>query len=984
MQQPRRAIRLFVSSTFRDMQAERDELHRVVYPSLRSFCRERQVDFVEVDLRWGITADEAEKNETLGICLDEIEHCRPYFICLLGERYGWIPEYIPSDAEDAYPWLARLKGHSVTHLEIVQGALNNPAEAKHALFYFRDKCYADTVPYPARVDYLSTGTEAEQKLQTLKALIRSSGLPVVEDYPSPAKVAERILSDLCVAIEADYPKQQIPDALALENNGHTAYAQDRSSVYIRRDADQMRLDSFAAKRGKYPLLVTGESGIGKSSLLANWALERIAGHSEEFVFMHFIGSTPQSAACDAMLRRLLGWLKESFGIASEIPGDFGGLCRALPDFLSMASKSGRRIILLLDSLNQLDDLNDARQLAWLPVSFPENIRAILSTLPGKCMEAMSLRKHERYNIKPMTAGECSQFVDAYLARYSKRLDERQKDFIIEMDASRNPLYLRILLDELRKSGNYDRLDDCIKDYLGARNIPSLLDKVLERLERDFNHDGSRLVQETLMLLWCARRGLAESEILDLLGRPPQAAWSPFYFNLVDITVRQGMTISFAHDYIRQAVEARYLSIPGCKEAAKEKLASYFEKQDTSARTMEELPHLLAGMQQWQRLYNLMSQPIAFLMLWERDRYEAKSCWARIEDHTQQNKTEAYSAVIAHPEDYRPPLLAGISLLLMDTGHNSEARRLMAHLLRRYRAEGDADGMQRVLGYIGNLWYSRSHFKKALETYRWRERLCRELGNMVDLQSALGNLGLIHFYQGNTSAAISLYEEVERICRKIHYPDGLQIALGNRGNAFYALGEKQKAFALYRRQELICRRMGNLSGLKTALGCQGVILNNRGELDKAMELYKEQERICKDLGDLDGLQVCLGNQGNILYSNGDIVGSLRLYREKEEICRTTGNLQGLQVALGNMGLILVRQGALGEALCLFVKQASLCRKLRIAEDLVSSLCVQAEILEKLGKPARCKATALKAMAIAVQNGFATPASRMKALLDTSGE
>src|ERR1017187_10541057 len=48
-----RRIRVFVSSTFRDMVEERDELMTQTWPELRRFCRERQVELVEVDLRWG-------------------------------------------------------------------------------------------------------------------------------------------------------------------------------------------------------------------------------------------------------------------------------------------------------------------------------------------------------------------------------------------------------------------------------------------------------------------------------------------------------------------------------------------------------------------------------------------------------------------------------------------------------------------------------------------------------------------------------------------------------------------------------------------------------------------------------------------------------------------------------------------------------------------------------------------------------------------
>lgn len=46
-----------------------------------------------------MTEEEAEREGALSICLKEIERCRPFFVCLLGERFGWIPppEEIPSE-----------------------------------------------------------------------------------------------------------------------------------------------------------------------------------------------------------------------------------------------------------------------------------------------------------------------------------------------------------------------------------------------------------------------------------------------------------------------------------------------------------------------------------------------------------------------------------------------------------------------------------------------------------------------------------------------------------------------------------------------------------------------------------------------------------------------------------------------------------------------------------------------------------------------
>jgi len=83
-----RVIRVFVSSTFRDMQTEREELVKRIFPQLRKLCEGRGVTWGEVDLRWGITDEQKAEGQILPICLDEIHRCRPYFIGLLGERHG--------------------------------------------------------------------------------------------------------------------------------------------------------------------------------------------------------------------------------------------------------------------------------------------------------------------------------------------------------------------------------------------------------------------------------------------------------------------------------------------------------------------------------------------------------------------------------------------------------------------------------------------------------------------------------------------------------------------------------------------------------------------------------------------------------------------------------------------------------------------------------------------------------------------------------
>lgn len=101
-----RVFRVFVSSTFDDLVAERDALQRGVvvdgelregaFVRLRRLCEAHGARFQAIDLRWGVSEEAAYDQRTVPLCLAEVERCRrlsprPSFLAILGDRYGWRP-----------------------------------------------------------------------------------------------------------------------------------------------------------------------------------------------------------------------------------------------------------------------------------------------------------------------------------------------------------------------------------------------------------------------------------------------------------------------------------------------------------------------------------------------------------------------------------------------------------------------------------------------------------------------------------------------------------------------------------------------------------------------------------------------------------------------------------------------------------------------------------------------------------------------------
>jgi len=144
------------------MYAERDYLVTAVFPQLRDWCDRRKLHLIDVDLRWGVTETDATYNKhAVQVCLDRIDQCRPFFISLLGQRYGWVPrpENIAEDTCKKFPGLSdAVKNQlSFTDMEISHAVLKpfhkgsgkkekSYTPAKHSFFYLRDNSYLSDLP----------------------------------------------------------------------------------------------------------------------------------------------------------------------------------------------------------------------------------------------------------------------------------------------------------------------------------------------------------------------------------------------------------------------------------------------------------------------------------------------------------------------------------------------------------------------------------------------------------------------------------------------------------------------------------------------------------------------------------------------------------------------------------------------------------------------------------------------------------------------
>lgn len=796
-QQPtlERSVRVFISSTFRDMQTERDILVRRIFPALRARMRLRGVELLDIDLRWGITEEQSERGETLAICLQEIDRCRPYFIGILGERYGSLtpPGAVTPELKQAYPVLSDAVGRSLTEVEILHGVLRDPSRAQ-AIFFERDPAWVEQLPPESRAHFVEAG-DKRAKLSELKKRIRKSGATIVP-YAQPEDLGHKLQRALEAMLDAKFPEPQAPDAFTLSARMHVAFARERRALYVGGETHLASLDAWAKRSGAPPLLVTGASGSGKSALVANWCARR----TSDLVFEHYLGASPDGAEEYRVIRRLWEWLRRISDERIPAPSDTNALIESLGDRFSQAAAHAARnrqiIIIALDGLEKF--AGDA-PLRWLPTSLPPNIRLLASSLHASA--ELNSRGWDTLDVKPLAGAQRLDFVRRSLTRMRKGLSTDRTARIVGHALSSSPLFLKTLLQELRVAATNDQLDRRINTYLAARTLPELFDQFLERQEQDCGREVTRMI---CSMIWASREGLEEAEIMAIAKITP-SAWAALHNGLGETVRDQDGRLAFDHDYIRQACARRYLDSPDAKRAAHIALANHMETLPASPRRAEELPFQYLEASEWPRLERLLSDISQFDFLHARGDVDLLHHWLALKAQgcdIELTLTRAVATQLPAPTQWRDEdiyCVGRICDFLEFAGARGDAllrlRQQLIDTLTRARGPDFFDTL-RAQASFGQLLFKRGDYRQSRQVLeRALAAQLRTRGeHEADALVTMVHLGDALLALGDYAGAKGVQEEAVAGLTRLHgaaHPDTLGAAL-NLGECYRAVGEFRRA------------------------------------------------------------------------------------------------------------------------------------------------------------------------------------------------
>lgn len=818
-------LRIFVSSTFRDMQAERDALAARTFPKLRAIAEKGGRGLQEIDLRWGVTEEEAQTGEVTDICLDEIDACRPFFVLMLGERYGWID---PDGAERLarrHPHLVAFAGRSVTEIEVRHALLNVPAHQHrcHALVYVRS---ADGEG-PNADGHI--GSAEQLAVSGLLAELRASSAHI-RTYRSPVELAELMEADLGPLIERAAPPHVGSDAEREQAAFRTLHA--ATGFHGQRALSKLLRLLWFRRR----IVVEGGAGSGKSALLIA-LYNHLNARAQPGGEAHLIAL----AASGGSFARAI----------TTLPSSDGGAHLQL-DRLS-ATHPGA---VLIDGPEVAGDDVFGDALAWLPTQRPRG-QLIVATRSAALAKALAAEGFRYVRLPERSAGERRTMLRQVLAAYGKVLSASQEARILRHKAGGNPAFIRAFAEELRHEGLFEQLDNHIGGLLVRPDAVGILTAALERLEQieGVPHD---LPRQALRLIMAARLGLAERELLTVLGggrRPlPMRAWSPVRLALQPFLIERGSILGIESEALRDAIVHRYGASPDELGEERAQLAAYFLRAPTEPRAIDELTFLLPANGQWQVLADLIADPAWLMAAHQRDATALEGL---------------ASAVVNRAPEHRQRMLAPLTRLASDSAHGDAC--IVAGEVLGAAGEPD-DALAAASAALATLPTEQSGLRQRLLELKAQGQI-----RSGRLDEALTTLSEVRRTTGQAVPQPRLWEQTALLALESGHVDIarqlLQDAIGagvrnleqqarleaHLATADLLAGQTTKARDTFREVAKRARRIGAYDVLALALSGEGLSLRTSGKVRRALGLFEQEEALWRRRGDRAALARCLTNQ-----------------------------------------------------------------------------------------------------------------------------
>ena len=578
---------VFVSSTFKDMQYERDAIREITAPVLNDEARKHGDEFDFCDLRWGIDTSRTdttkskeeieEKNnlKVLNVCLDEIDRCKPPMIVILGYRYGWMPENedLIKKAADRKKLQIEDLQKSVTALEIEYGSLSDKTKFQNTLFYFREI----DGEFPAEFD--GEDDEHTSKMNALKQRIRDfdtkTGKHIKEyhlewngnSFDGVKEFAHMLAEDIKEMLMPQWAEYEKLTPFQKERMAHHTFIGEKSEMFRARKKEA---DELIKQIKTEPVtIIKGAVGSGKSTLFSYIAKNM---ESTEWTVLPFVlGLTSQSNSTFEIMANAVYFLEDKLGIKEHYIDEIDRMTQQrkihsieewrekLAELCWRYTETGPKLLIMVDAADQLTQSEERDKLYFIPTNVNENIHFAMT-----CTTDFETNDWNFYILKELSADDKRNVISGTLSRIGRELSKNVVNAMVDEEASSNPLYLSLLIQRLtmmniedfeKISKDKDQMAAIEKQHIEIiKNCPKNLEEMSAELllEAGRRIENPELVSRVGQYLAISREGLRKKDLAALLGEIwTEVDFSHFINYMCDsFMLRDDGRYDFTHKSIR--------------------------------------------------------------------------------------------------------------------------------------------------------------------------------------------------------------------------------------------------------------------------------------------------------------------------------------------------------------------------------------------------------------------------------------------------
>eukprot|EP00002_Diphylleia_rotans_P027057 TRINITY_DN5413_c0_g1_i24.p1 TRINITY_DN5413_c0_g1~~TRINITY_DN5413_c0_g1_i24.p1 ORF type:complete len:729 (-),score=89.06 TRINITY_DN5413_c0_g1_i24:1521-3707(-) len=498
----RRTIRLFVSCHDPTLVEDVRFFLEFTMPRIEYYCSASGVALEIVCSEVGTQLNQEEKYQKDWQRMLELQETCDYYICFIGDNYGWIP---------ANESIAAAKGGDSKKKAFLDGC-----EGKSLTEIEMKMLLVDPRSITSRLIIYSHETEfgnENARQHSLRDMISENTFCYIS-YENIQQLCIKTWKNLRATILRDFGQQ--PCHILRQKKWNSLYLVEAQNNKIERKDLLQKLESMAFRQhadNHHPIIVRGVQGCGKSTLLAmfvNKAMKRGAGK----IIKYFPQSDGYSNTLSGLFETI--WHEtEIMSVTSKLAPEksssvmtfnhFQLICDALLLHPSM------NYVIVVDALDEFVGCkltDNPQNLDWIPSTLAKNISLIFSFTDGDLADKV----HQKKKMEVIRMGgfndlERAAYIDQQMENITKELPGSEIRLCDQL-FSNNPLHLDLVF-----SGVKSLCARNIAMHLAEANVKIELQPFLVFLYQTWNNTyGDAMVKNTLQYLHITEIGITKIEM----------------------------------------------------------------------------------------------------------------------------------------------------------------------------------------------------------------------------------------------------------------------------------------------------------------------------------------------------------------------------------------------------------------------------------------------------------------------------------------